>query len=117
MDLINTSISKTEHDVQRYLDHVFEKVKQRDTNEEEIHQAVHVFFHSIKPTLLNNPKYIQHNILERRLDPERSISFQVPRMDDSGKTQVKRGYRLKFISAIDPYKGGLRFHPTASLSI
>ena len=117
MDLINTSISKTEHDVQRYLDHVFEKVKQRDPNEEEFHQAVHVFFHSIKPTLLKNPKYIQHNILERLVEPERSISFQVPWVDDSGKTQVNRGYRVQFNSAIGPYKGGLRFHPTVSLSI
>jgi len=117
MDLINTSISKTEHDVQRYLDHVFEKVKQRDPNEKEFHQAVHVFFHSIKPTLLKNPKYIQHNILERLVEPERTISFQVPWVDDSGKTQVNRGYRVQFNSAIGFYKGGLRFHPTVNLSI
>src|SRR5699024_2207088 len=83
----------------------------------EFHQAVHVFFHSIKPTLLKNPKYIQHNILERLVEPERSISFQVPWVDDSGKTQVNRGYRVQFNSAIGPYKGGLRFHQTVSLSI
>lgn len=117
MSLFNQSTSKEELDVQKYLDDVFEKVTQRDPNEKEFHQAVHVFFQSIKPTLHRNPKYIQHNILERLIEPERSISFQVPWVDDAGNTQVNRGYRVQFNSAIGPYKGGLRFSPTVNLSI
>lgn len=117
MDLYNETVSKQEHDVQAYLDHVYEKVKQRDPHEEEFHQTLHVFFNSIKPTLIKNPKYIQHNILERLVEPERTITFQVPWVDDAGNTQVNRGYRVQFNSAIGPYKGGLRFRPTVNLSI
>lgn len=117
MNLYNQSVSNVERQVQTYLDDVFKKVKERDPHEEEFHQAVHVFFNSIKSTLIKNPTFIEHNILERLVEPERTISFQVPWVDDSGKTQVNRGYRVQFNSAIGPYKGGLRFHPTVNMSI
>ncbi|MUK88685.1 NADP-specific glutamate dehydrogenase [Ornithinibacillus sp. L9] len=109
---INTSV-----EVQNYIDHVFEKVKRRDPNEEEFHQAVYVIFKSIKPVLMKNPAYIKHNILERIVEPERLITFRVPWVDDQGDVQVNRGYRVQFNSAIGPYKGGLRFHPSVNTSI
>lgn len=117
MSLFNQSVSKIDHEVQVYLDNVFNKIKERDPHEEEFHQAVHVFFNSIKSTLINNPTYIEHNILEMLVEPERTIMFQVPWVDDSGSIQVNRGYRVQFNSAIGPFKGGLRFHPTVNMSI
>ena len=117
MSLFNQSVSKIDHEVQVYLDNVFNKIKERDPHEEEFHQAVHVFFNSIKSTLINNPTYIEHNILEMLVEPERTITFQVPWVDDSGSIQVNRGYRVQFNSAIGPFKGGLRFHPTVNMSI
>src|SRR5690625_2570799 len=117
MSLFNQSVSKIDHEVQVYLDNVFNKIKERDPHEEEFHQAVHVFFNSIKSTLINNPTYIEHNILEMLVEPERTITFQVPWVDDSGSIQVNRGYRVQFNSAIGPFKGGLRFHATVTMSI
>src|SRR5690625_4462791 len=117
MSLYNQSVSKIEHHTQTYLDDVYKKVTERDPHEEEFHQSLHVFFNSIKSTLIKNPTYIEHNILERLVEPERTVVFQVPWVDDSGKTQVNRGFRVQFNSAIGPYKGGLRFHPTVNMSI
>lgn len=117
MSLFNQSVSKIDHEVQMYLDNVFNKIKERDPHEVEFHQAIHVFFNSIKSTLINNPTYIEHNILEMLVEPERTIMFQVPWVDDSGSIQVNRGYRVQFNSAIGPFKGGLRFHPTVNMSI
>jgi len=117
MSLYNQSVSKIEHHTQTYLDDVYKKVTERDPHEEEFHQSIHVFFNSIKSTLIKNPTYIEHNILERLVEPERTVVFQVPWVDDSGKTQVNRGFRVQFNSAIGPYKGGLRFHPTVNMSI
>ncbi|SET50335.1 glutamate dehydrogenase (NADP) [Oceanobacillus limi] len=104
-------------DVQNYIDRVYEKMKQKDPNQDEFHQAVYVIFKSIKPVLIKNPHYIKHNILERIVEPERLITFRVPWIDDQGNIQVNRGYRVQFNSAIGPYKGGLRFHPSVNTSI
>lgn len=101
----------------KYVNDVFEKVKQRNSGENEFHQAVKEVFDSLVPILAKEPKYIQHNILERVVEPERVISFRVPWVDDEGKVQVNRGFRVQFNSAIGPYKGGLRFHPSVNASI
>ncbi|GAE26618.1 NADP-specific glutamate dehydrogenase [Halalkalibacter wakoensis JCM 9140] len=100
-----------------YVTEVFELVKKRNPNESEFHQAVKEVFDSLIPVLAANPNYMKHGILERMVEPERVISFQVPWIDDHGKVQVNRGFRVQFNSAIGPYKGGLRFHPSVNASI
>lgn len=83
----------------------------------EFHQAVKEVLASLESFLWSNPKYTDQSLLERLVEPERIIMFRVPRADDAGTVQVNRGYRVQFNSAIGPYKGGLRFHPTVNLSI
>src|SRR5699024_2806332 len=117
MRIVKKAISQQEREVQIYLDQVLANIQNRDPHEVEFHQAVQGFFNSIKPVLVKNPTYLQHNILERIVEPERTIIFRVPWVDDQGKIQVNRGYRVQFNSAIGPYKGGLRFHPSVNLSI
>ena len=92
-------------------------IKARDPHEKEFHQAVSEVIESVKPVLDRNPRYRQAKILERITEPERVIMFRVPWMDDQGNIQINRGYRIQMSSAIGPYKGGLRFHPSVSLSI
>lgn len=92
-------------------------VQQRDSNEPEFLQAVHEVAETVIPFIENNPKYQGKKLLERMVEPERVITFRVPWVDDKGETQVNRGYRVEFNSAIGPYKGGLRFHPSVNLSI
>src|SRR5690625_4730932 len=104
-------------DVQTYIDQVYETVKQRNPHETEFHQAVKLLFDSIIPVLMKHPEYMENGILERMVEPERLISFQVPWVDDQGQVQVNRGYRVQFNSAIGPYKGGIRFHPSVNASI
>ena len=94
-----------------------DSVKAKNPNEPEFLQAVHEVAETVLPFIQDNPKYAQHNILERMVEPERVIMFRVPWLDDNGKVQVNRGYRVEFNSAIGPYKGGLRFHPSVNLSI
>jgi glutamate dehydrogenase (NADP+) len=94
-----------------------EKVKARDPNQPEFHQAVFEVVNSLMPFIKKNPKYQKHQILERIVEPERVILFRVPWVDDKGEIQVNRGYRIEMNSAIGPYKGGLRFHPSVNLSI
>ena len=89
----------------------------KNPGEKEFHQAVREVVESIMPYLEKNPKYLKANILERITEPERVIMFRVPWMDDKGEVQVNRGYRIEMNSAIGPYKGGLRFHPTVNLGI
>lgn len=103
--------------VAAYLDQIYNTVVKRDPNEEEFHQAVAVFLQSILPLLEKEPHYIEKGILKQIVEPERVISFRVSWVDDNGETQVNRGYRVQFNSAIGPYKGGLRFHPTVNQSI
>ena len=92
-------------------------IKDRDPGEKEFHQAVQEVIDSVQPVLERNPEYRQTAILERITEPERVIMFRVPWMDDQGQVQVNRGYRMGMNSAIGPYKGGLRFHPSVNLSI
>lgn len=92
-------------------------VNQRNANEPEFLQAVHEVAETVIPFIQDNPKYQGKKLLERMVEPERTLMFRVPWVDDSGETQVNRGYRVEFNSAIGPYKGGLRFHPSVNLSI
>ncbi len=89
-----------------------ERVIKRNPNEPEFHQAVLEVLESIEPVVEKRPELIENGILERIVEPERIIKFRVPWIDDSGKVQVNRGFRIQFNSAIGPYKGGLRFHPS-----
>ncbi|UCF04218.1 MAG: NADP-specific glutamate dehydrogenase [bacterium] len=93
------------------------KVKQRDPDQPEFHQAVEEVVGSLMPFIEKNPKYQKEKILERICEPERVILFRVPWVDDRGEIQVNRGFRVEMNSAIGPYKGGLRFHPTVTLGM
>jgi glutamate dehydrogenase (NADP+) len=96
---------------------VIELVKTRDPGQPEFHQAVTEVLESLEPALERYPKYEQHKILERMVEPERQIMFRVPWVDDKGQIQVNRGFRVQFSSVIGPYKGGLRLHPSVNLGI
>ncbi len=96
---------------------VLEFIKERDPNQKEFHQAVQEVLDTVKPVLDRNPELGQTRILERITEPERAFQFRVPWLDDSGQVQVNRGFRIEMSSAIGPYKGGLRFHPSVNLSI
>ncbi len=96
---------------------IMEYVKSRDPHEREFHQAVNEVMESVKPVLDQNPVYRRARIPERLVEPERVILFRVPWMDDQGVIQVNRGFRIQMNSAIGPYKGGLRFHPSVNLGI
>jgi glutamate dehydrogenase (NADP+) len=96
---------------------VFETVKKRNAGEPEFLQAVTEVFRSITPVLDRHPEYIEARVLERLVEPERVVMFRVPWQDDQGRFQVNRGFRIQFSSAIGPYKGGIRFHPTVYLGI
>ncbi len=96
---------------------VMEQVMKRNPNEPEFHQAVKEVLESLEPVLERHPEYVKAGILERIVEPERVIMFRVPWVDDNGKVQVNRGFRVQFNSAIGPYKGGLRFHPSVNLGI
>ncbi|RSK27642.1 NADP-specific glutamate dehydrogenase [Bacillus sp. HMF5848] len=103
--------------IDQYIQHVFETVKKRNPHESEFHQAVKEVLDSLIPALVQNPHYINQAILERIVEPERVITFRVPWVDDQGHVQVNRGFRVQYNSAIGPYKGGIRFHPTVNASI
>ena len=100
-----------------YTARVLEETIQKNPNETEFLQAVAEILPTLQPFLDDHPEYENASILERLVEPERQIMFRVPWVDDSGKVQVNRGYRVQFNSAIGPYKGGLRFHPSVCLSI
>jgi len=93
------------------------KVKERDPAQPEFHQAVQEVVESIMPFIEKNPKYQEAKILERMVEPERVFMFRVPWLNDKGEIQVNRGFRIQMNSAIGPYKGGLRFHPSVNLGI
>jgi glutamate dehydrogenase (NADP+) len=99
------------------MDDFLQKVRAQDPGEKEFHQAVFEVLESVMPVLEKNPEYRHAAVLERIVEPERVILFRVPWMDDEGQIQVNRGYRVEMNSAIGPYKGGLRFHPSVNLSI
>lgn len=100
-----------------YIDAVAATLKQRDPNQPEFQEAVGNFLKTITPVFEKHPEYIEANILGRLTEPERVFQFQVPWQDDAGHMQVNRGFRVQFNSAIGPYKGGLRLHPSVNLSI
>ncbi|WP_373894173.1 NADP-specific glutamate dehydrogenase [Virgibacillus sp. CBA3643] len=109
--------TKTKQNVHDYLKKVYETVVTRDPNETEFHQAVALIFKSLIPVLEKYPTYMEKGILEQIIEPERVITFRVPWVDDEGNTHVNRGFRVQFNSALGPFKGGLRFHPSVNLSI
>ena len=94
------------------LAEIYEDVKKRNPNEPEFHQAVIEVLESLEPVIKKHPEFIEKGIMARIVEPERIIKFRVPWVDDNGKVQVNRGFRIQFNSAIGPYKGGLRFHPS-----
>ena len=96
---------------------ILDIVRNRDPQEKEFHQAVMEVMGSIKPVLDQNPIYRQAKIPQRLVEAERIIIFRVPWMDDQGEIQVNRGFRIEMNSALGPYKGGLRFHPSVNLGI
>ena len=100
-----------------YVDRILETVTKKNPNEPEFLQAVTEVLKSLEPVIENRPEFEQAGLLERLVEPERIIMFRVPWVDDHGKVQVNRGYRVQFNGAIGPYKGGLRFHPSVNLSI
>ncbi|WP_057737086.1 NADP-specific glutamate dehydrogenase [Liquorilactobacillus uvarum] len=103
--------------VKEYLEHVYQVVQKRDPEQHEFIEAVTDLLQTIGPVLERHPEYIKTNLLGRLVEPERVIQFRVPWVDDAGHYQVNRGFRVQFNSAIGPYKGGLRFHPSVNLSI
>ena len=109
----NTKMSKAS----TYIKSVLDLVKSRNPGETEFFQAVHEVLESLEPAIEKNPKYQENRILERITEPERVFMFRVPWIDDKGQIQVNRGFRIEMSSAIGPYKGGLRFHPSVYLGI
>lgn len=101
----------------KYIQSVYETVVKRNPHEYEFHQAIKEILESLVPVIAKHPKYMQHGILERIVEPERMITFRVPWVDDQGGVQVNRGFRVQFNSVLGPYKGGLRFHPSVNASI
>ena len=100
-----------------YLQGVLERVTQRDPNQPEFLQAVEEVLESLVPVVERRPELAEQGVIDRIVEPERTIMFRVPWVDDSGKVQVNRGFRVQYNSAIGPYKGGLRLHPSVNLSI
>ncbi len=100
-----------------YVSELMERVVRRNPGEPEFHQAVHEVLESLQPVIDKHPEYISSGVLERIVEPERQVIFRVPWVDDQGEVQVNRGFRVQFNSAIGPYKGGIRFHPSVNLGI
>ncbi|SHF21746.1 glutamate dehydrogenase (NADP+) [Desulfofundulus australicus DSM 11792] len=99
------------------IDEVMEQVVKRNPNEPEFHQAVLEVLESLEPAIERHPEFVEAGILHRIVEPDRQVIFRVPWVDDQGRVQVNRGFRVQFNNAIGPYKGGLRFHPSVNLSI
>ena len=101
----------------KYIERVLDNLKKNNPNEPEFHQAATEILTTLAPVIEKHPEYEDAALLERFVEPERIIMFRVPWVDDKGKVNVNKGYRVQFNSAIGPYKGGLRFHPSVNLSI
>jgi glutamate dehydrogenase (NADP+) len=101
----------------RYVDELVETVVAHNPGEPEFHQAVREVVESLEPVFEREPRYRDAKILERLVEPERVVIFRVPWVDDAGEIHINRGYRVEMSSAIGPYKGGLRFHPTVYLGL
>lgn len=117
MSTIEATLNSKEQQAKQYVKDVYHATEQRNPHETEFLQAVKEIVDSLIPVLARQPQYMESGILERLLEPEKVVSFRVPWVDDQGKVQVNRGYRVQFNSALGPYKGGLRFHPTVNQSI
>ena len=102
---------------QAQIDAFMAQVAAQNAHEPEFIQAVQEVAETVIPFIADHPQYAKHRILERMVEPERTIIFRVPWTTDAGEVQINRGYRVEFNSAIGPYKGGLRFHPTVTLSV
>ena len=100
-----------------YVERVLKNLKKHNPNEPEFHQAATEILTTLAPVVEKHPEYEKAGLLERFVEPERVVMFRIPWVDDKGKVQVNKGYRVQFNSAIGPYKGGLRFHPSVNLSI
>jgi glutamate dehydrogenase (NADP+) len=99
------------------LHDTFDEVARRNSGETEFHQAVYEVFHSLGPVVAKHPEYVDSAVIRRLCEPERQIIFRVPWVDDTGTVRINRGFRVEFNSALGPFKGGLRFHPTVYLGI
>ncbi|MED4071624.1 NADP-specific glutamate dehydrogenase [Priestia endophytica] len=117
MKVMDTGEENQTRIVKDFVNRLFKSVQIHNPNEWEFQQAVKEVLDSLIPVLEKNPLYINQAVLERMIEPERMITFRVPWVDDKGKVKVNRGYRVQFSSAIGPYKGGLRFHPSVNASI
>ena len=115
--VLTLKLSNTNKDMSDSIKNFVNVVAQSNPNEPEFMQAVHEVAETVIPFIESNPKYQGKKLLERMVEPERTITFRVPWTDDNGEIHVNRGYRVEFNSAIGPYKGGLRFHPSVNLSI
>ncbi|HIZ21041.1 MAG TPA: NADP-specific glutamate dehydrogenase, partial [Firmicutes bacterium] len=100
-----------------YVDSVLQELIRKNPAQDEFIQAATEVLNSLRPVIEANPRFEQAGLLERLTEPERVVMFRVPWVDDQGKVQVNRGFRVQFNSAIGPYKGGLRFHPSVNLGI
>ncbi|HLD99797.1 MAG TPA: Glu/Leu/Phe/Val dehydrogenase dimerization domain-containing protein, partial [Bdellovibrionota bacterium] len=100
-----------------YVRKIIADVKAKNPAEPEFHQAVEEVAESLAPVFDKHPEYKEAKIMERMVEPERVLMLRVPWVDDQGKVQVNRGFRIQMSSAIGPYKGGLRFHPSVNLGI
>ncbi|HDL01425.1 MAG TPA: glutamate dehydrogenase, partial [candidate division Zixibacteria bacterium] len=100
-----------------FVDTIMAEVKAKNPAQPEFHQAVHEVVESLEPVIAKHPEYKEAKVLERIIEPERVLMFRVPWVDDKGIVNVNRGFRVEFNSAIGPYKGGLRFHPSVNLGI
>ncbi len=103
--------------VKAYIESIKDQIDRRDPDQKEFQEAVFTVLDSLKPTLEEHPEYVEANLLGQLVEPERVIQFRVPWQSDDGKFNVSRGFRVQFNSAIGPYKGGLRLHPTVNLSV
>ena len=99
------------------LEPVYQEVLRRNPGEIEFHQAVREVLESLGPVLVKHPEFAQRKIIQRICEPERQIIFRVPWQNDQGEVHINRGFRVEFNSALGPYKGGLRFHPSVYLGI
>jgi len=99
------------------IEEIITKVKRQDPEQREFHQAVHEVMESLEPTIKKHPEFVKAKIYERIVEPDRTLIFRVPWLDDRGEVQVNRGFRVQFNNAIGPYKGGIRFHPSVNLGI
>ena len=103
--------------MEEQLQSIHDEVLRRNPGEPEFHQAVSEVFDSLGPLLLRHPEYLDSGVLERLCEPERQLIFRVPWVDDQGKVRINRGFRVQYNSALGPYKGGLRFHPSVNIGI